>query len=241
MLTVKNLRFCFKQTGFQLAVDSLAFREGQVVGLIGGNGCGKTTLIKSICGLYKAEGEFYTNDKQYSDASSLPLKIMMHNGFGQLNEKLTVKQEVTLIARLNDIQNIDDKIAQYSERLGCKELLSLNTSALSAGQKQTVMLLKTFLADPDIIMLDEPTTGLDVCAIEKVLRWISYLKEQGKTIIISTHHPYELSMLSPRIIGMHQGSIVFDEEYRNEFTSPAQVRELIQYTINGGQNELQSY
>jgi len=244
MLEINNLSFTFPGKKFSLTVPKLNLLKGEVIGLVGGNGSGKTTLFKLLAGIYSPEsGEFNYQGKTYKSLLQTPLNIVMHNAYGALNPMLTVLQEARLVSTLYGVCDIDETILNFANMLECEDLLSKRQHELSAGQNQRAMLLRTLASSPDVVLLDEPTTGLDVCAIESILQWIDLLKQNGKTVIISSHHPYELAILKPRIIGMKQGQIKIDTSFEEKLNSPEQIRNMITSLISNTevQNELAAY
>lgn len=244
MLQIKDLVFSFPDKEFQLTIPELTVEQGELIGLVGGNGSGKTTLFKLLSGLYCAsKGEFIYQGQPYNSILETSLTIVMHNAYGSLNPMLTVFQEVMLVASLYGIANKEDTIRDYSQQLGCEQLLHKYPRELSAGQKQKGMLLRTLSSSPDVVLLDEPTTGLDVCAIENVISWIELLKKQNKTVIVSSHHPYELTSLKPRLIGLKRGEIKINQSFTDEMDSPNKIREMITTLITneGESNELATY
>ncbi|GAA5141213.1 ABC transporter ATP-binding protein [Thalassotalea piscium] len=234
MIEVKNIAFKYPKSDFKLVVKDLTIERGKVIALVGGNGCGKTTLLRLMCGIYQSDDtQVIYQNKQYKSLIELPLRLVMHNAYAGLNPSLTILQQTKLVAKLYGEKHPVEKIRSVAEQLNVTELLHKKPHELSAGQKQRSMLLRTLSVDPDVILLDEPTTGLDIKAIEQIMGWIDFLKSKGKTIIISTHHPYELSILSPRIIGLHNGNVVTDKQSNKAIQGPDWYRDTINKIIEG--------
>lgn len=237
MLTIKKLNFEYPKSEFRLNIENLSFEPGEITAVVGGNGSGKTTLFRVLSGVYEPVNPcFYYRGEAVDSYNKMSCNVVMHNASAGLNAKLTVLQNAQLIARLYNGES-KESILAIAEELGIIDLLPRYAHSLSAGQKQKSLLLRTLSATPEIIILDEPTTALDVLAIEKTLEWMLLLKEMGKTVIVSTHHLYELAVLKPNIIGLNAGRVVYNEVGENAMRTPGDAKSIIHSIINKDQDE----
>jgi|TARA_B110000211_G_scaffold172706_1_gene195012 ABC-type multidrug transport system ATPase subunit len=237
MLNIKNLRFSYPNSAFTLTINDLTFKPGEISALIGGNGCGKTTLFRLLSGVYQPEVPCFSfNGVPKTAHSKLDCNIVMHNSYGGISPRLTVLQNAQFVARLYGCNSSKQHITQLAKSIDISEYLEAKSDQLSAGQSQKAMLLRTLASSPDIVLLDEPTTALDVIGIETTLLWINALSKAGKTVIVSTHHLYELGMMQPHVIGLRDGKIVCDITNKEDISSPKKARELI-HSIIGTSHE----
>lgn len=188
---------------------SVSFNKGEIVALIGPNGSGKTTLLKSVLGLILpnsgqilVDGKIITNDFEYRKTIGYMPQIAKYP------ENLKVKELIKLVRELrnNPIKTDEDL---YTE-LKITDLLDKNLSALSGGQKQKVGAYIAFLFNPNIIILDEPTAGLDPVSTEIIKHKILLAKNNGKLIIITTHIMQDAEELSDRLIYLLEGTVFLD-------------------------------
>lgn len=237
MLRINKLRFSYPSSNFTLDIDDLEFTPGEITAIIGGNGCGKTTLFRLMSGVYLPDSPCFSfNGVNTRKSSDMGCSIVMHNAYGGISPRLTVLQNAQFIARLYGADASVQRIKELASSINCAEYLSEKSNSLSAGQSQKALLLRTLASNPDIVLLDEPTTALDVVGIETTLKWIKSLADIGKTVVVSTHHLYELGMMQPNVVGMKNGKIVCDLKNKNNITSPVQARDLI-HSIIGEVNE----
>ena len=161
-IQVKNLSKKFKN---KLAVDKINFilEKNKTVGLLGPNGCGKTTSIGMMLGLVKpTEGEILIEDKNLNKADRVSIlsKMNFASPYVELPKKLTVEQNLEIYGRMYDVKNLKEKINELSYDLNLNELLK-KTGELSSGQRNRVSLAKSLINNPEILFLDEPTASLD--------------------------------------------------------------------------------
>ena len=162
-IQVKNLSKKFKN---KLAVDKINFilEKNKTVGLLGPNGCGKTTSIGMMLGLVKpTEGEILIEDKNLNKADRVSIlsKMNFASPYVELPKKLTVEQNLEIYGRMYDVKNLKEKINELSYDLNLNELLKKKTGELSSGQRNRVSLAKSLINNPEILFLDEPTASLD--------------------------------------------------------------------------------
>jgi ABC-2 type transport system ATP-binding protein len=205
-LEVKDLT---KKYGNLAAVNSINFsiNKGEIFGLLGPNGAGKTTTVEMIVGLRKPDGG--SINILGLDVSSYPSKIKEYIGVQlqstSLYNKIKVKEAIDLFGSYYSKSIESEKIL---------DLVSLNEkknayyATLSGGQKQRLALALALVNDPQIIFLDEPTTGLDPQARRNVWKIIEDLKKQSKTIILTTHYIEEAERLCHRVAIIDKGKII---------------------------------
>ena len=210
-IQVKNLTKKFKNN---LAVNKINFNieKNKTVGLLGPNGCGKTTSIGMMLGLIKPSGgEIIIDDVnlEKADRVSILSKMNFASPYVELPKKLTVKQNLEVYGRLYGVKNLDKKIKEISEELDIKKFLNKKTGELSSGQKNRVTLAKSLINDPEIIFLDEPTASLDPDVGDYVRSYIQSYKSKNKiTILLASHNMAEVERLCDSVIMMKNGKII---------------------------------
>lgn len=232
MFSIQKLSYHYpsKSSGvlsdFHIDFENLHFSPNEIVALIGANGCGKSTFYRLLSGVLSSD-DMTINYKgeQYSSLLDTDLKIGFHNAFAPLIETLSVRDNLRFFARLYGVNDIPIAINTVAFKYGINELLDKTPDRLSQGQQHRAKLARTMLHDPDIIILDEPSTASDIKQIESILASIATLKKQGKLIFFSTHHLYELTRLKPRLVGMKNGHIVFDTPWASKFDAGDELSE----------------
>lgn len=204
LLKVQNLRKSFKISAKQqkiqntkerikVAVDHLSFTayEGEVFGLLGPNGAGKTTTLRMMSALVKPDqGDVLVEG---SSVVKNPAEVRSKIGFLtselKLEEFFTPNYLFSFFAELHGVEKAEamERKQKLFERFGITEFAEVKVGNLSTGMKQKVSLVISIVHNPDIIIFDEPTNGLDVLTAKVVTDFLLELKEQGKTIIVSTH------------------------------------------------------
>ena len=210
-IQIKNLTKKFKNS---TAVDKINFtiEKNKTVGLLGPNGCGKTTSIGMMLGLIKPSGgEIIINNKnlEKTDRVSILSKMNFASPYVELPKKLSVKQNLEVYGRLYGVKNLKKKINDISEELDIKQFLEKKTGELSSGQKKRVTLAKSLINDPEILFLDEPTASLDPDVGDYVRGYIQSYKSKNKiTILLASHNMAEVERLCDSIIMMKNGKII---------------------------------
>jgi len=195
------------------AVNNINFKinENEIIGLLGPNGCGKTTTIGMILGLLKpTSGEVLINGINIEkNKISLLHKMNFISPYIDLPKKLTVKQNLTVYGKLYNIKNLNDKIDYLSNKLRLNELLDKVTGELSSGQKNRVSLAKALINDPEILLLDEPTASLDPETGDFVRTFLeNYKKDKKISVLLASHNMDEVKRLCSSVLMMKDGSIV---------------------------------
>jgi len=210
-LKVQNLVKKFNST---IAVNNISFEieKNSVLGLLGPNGCGKTTSIGMMLGLITpTSGEIYINDTCLEPKNRIKLLSLMNfaSPYIELPKKLTVKQNLEVYARLYGVTEIKKRIDEMAANLNIKDFLNKKTGELSSGQKNRVALAKSLINKPKLLFLDEPTASLDPDVGDFVREYIeNYKKNNELTIILASHNMREVERLCNKIVMMKQGEIV---------------------------------
>jgi ABC-2 type transport system ATP-binding protein len=187
---------------------NLSIQAGEAIAITGANGSGKTTLMHIIMGLFHpTSGEVYFKGKKITSEISKSISFTMPNGKGLIKE-MTVEDYLKFRAYLIS-EAIPDPSNQYMVTLGVERLLKKKIQFCSTGEAQKVNLMANLIGDPEIIILDEPTSGLDINTKFEFLDLLEKLKEQGKTIILISHHIDELQKMN-RLIVLKSGKVDYD-------------------------------
>ena len=195
------------------AVNNINFKinENEIVGLLGPNGCGKTTTIGMILGLLKPSyGKVLINGHEIEKKRvNLLGQLNFISPYIELPKKLTVKQNLEVYARLYDVKNLNEKIDYLSEKLKLKNMLNKITGELSSGQKNRVSLAKSIINDPSVLLLDEPTASLDPETGDYIRGFLEeYQNEKKASIVIASHNMLEVERLCSSVLMMNNGVII---------------------------------
>tara|TARA_B100000575_G_scaffold122421_1_gene97529 strand:- start:87 stop:824 length:738 start_codon:yes stop_codon:yes gene_type:complete len=202
------------------AVKNISFKinKNQIIGILGPNGCGKTTTIGMILGLLKpTKGKVLINGFEIeSKRVELLNDLNFISPYIELPKKLTVKQNLEVYCRLYDVKNISSKIDYLVEKLRLNEIIYKLTGELSSGQKNRVSLAKSIINDPLVLLLDEPTASLDPETGDFVRSFLeNYQKERGASILLASHNMAEVERLCSSILMMKNG-VIIDQESPGE-------------------------
>ena len=210
-IEIKNLS---KKFNTILAVNNLNFtiEKNTTIGLLGPNGCGKTTSIGMMLGLIKpSSGQVIIDNKDINkiDRYKTLSKINFASPYVELPKKLTVAQNLEVYARLYGVKNFKDRIAEISEELDLNIFLNKKTGELSSGQKNRASLAKSLINKPKLLFLDEPTASLDPDVGEFIRGYIEeYKKKNELTVLLASHNMNEVERLCDSIVMMKKGKIV---------------------------------
>ena len=202
-----------KSYGLKKAVTNINFKikENEIVGLLGPNGCGKTTTIAMVLGLLKpSSGEVLINEMKIEENRiSLLHKMNFISPYIELPKKLTVKQNLIVYGKLYDIKNLNNKIEYLANKLRLEDFLNRITGELSSGQKNRVSLAKALINDPTVLLLDEPTASLDPETSDFVRTFIeNYKKEKKISVLLASHNMNEVTRMCTSILMMKDGTII---------------------------------
>lgn len=198
LLKVENLIFR-KSAKTILHIDNLKFHYGNIIGIIGENGIGKSTFAKIVCGLYReSKGKFFKKNKRFSSRSRLKESLLIMQ---EVNCQLftdSVYDELLLTSKTKDKNVIDDWI----DDMDLKNISERNPHTLSGGQKQRVIILSALLSDKEILFFDEPTSGLDYRNMMIVAKNIKKIKEENRLILIISHDTEFLESVCDTVINL---------------------------------------
>ena len=210
-IQVKNLTKIYKD---YLAVNKINFfiEKNKTIGLLGPNGCGKTTSIGMMLGLITpTSGDILINNKNLKSFSrdQILSRFNFASPYVELPKKLTVKQNLEIYGRLYGIKNLSERIDEISNDLDIKNFFDRKTGELSSGQKNRVSLAKALINKPEILLLDEPTASLDPDIGDFVRSYIQDYKSKNKvTILLASHNMSEVERLCDSIVMMRKGKII---------------------------------
>tara|TARA_A100001011_G_scaffold174621_1_gene183290 strand:+ start:1889 stop:2623 length:735 start_codon:yes stop_codon:yes gene_type:complete len=195
-------------------VNSINFvvKENTTIGLLGPNGCGKTTSIGMMLGLIKpTSGEILIDGKDINkqERNNILSKMNFASPYIELPKKLTVKQNLEVYGRLYGVKNLELRISEISQDLNLNSFLKKQNGTLSSGQKNRVSLAKSLINKPEILFLDEPTASLDPDIGDFVRKYIEEYKSKNKiTILLASHNMREVERLCDTVVMMKKGEIV---------------------------------
>ena len=210
-INVKNLS---KKFNNYVAVNCINFtlNKNKTLGLLGPNGCGKTTSIGMMLGLITpTDGEVLINGQNVNNVNRDELlgKMNFASPYIELPKKLTVRQNLEVYGRLYDVKDLKNRISEISEDLDLSNFLDKKTGELSSGQKNRVSLAKSLINKPQILFLDEPTASLDPDIGDFVRQYIEVYKSKNQiTILLASHNMKEVERLCDTVIMMKEGQIV---------------------------------
>ena len=195
------------------AVKNISFKlnKNEIIGILGPNGCGKTTTIGMILGLLKpTDGKVLINGLEIeSQRVDLLNELNFISPYIELPKKLTVKQNLEVYGRLYDIKELKIKIDYLCEKLRLSEFINNITGELSSGQKNRVSLAKSIINDPSVLLLDEPTASLDPETGDFVRSFLEEYQRENKTsILLASHNMAEVERLCSSVLMMNKGSII---------------------------------
>jgi len=196
------------------AVDAVSFRveAGEIYGLLGPNGAGKTTTLRIVSGLmHPTSGRAVVNGVDATlDAARVRGAIGFLTASTGLYQRLTPRELLEYFAELHSMSRalIPRRVDQLIGWLGMDDFAHLRCGSLSTGQKQRTNIARALIADPLVLVMDEPTLGLDVLTNRLILDFIRHEREQGKAVLLSTHHLDEAEALCDRIGLLHEGRLI---------------------------------
>lgn len=202
-----------KYYGPQKALNNVSFEinTGELVGFLGPNGAGKSTLMKIITGYLAADGGIVTinGEKVESSNVSIRSKIGYLPENNPLYTDLFVKEYLEMVAGFYKIQNKKEQVARMVELTGLKTEQHKKIGTLSKGYRQRVGLAQALIHDPAVLILDEPTTGLDPNQLEEIRQLILKISAK-KTVMLSTHIMQEVEAICNRVVIINKGAVVAD-------------------------------
>ena len=195
------------------AVKNISFKinRNEIIGILGPNGCGKTTTIGMILGLLKpSKGKVLINGISIeSKRVELLNNLNFISPYIELQKNLSVRQNLEIYGRLYDVKNLKIKIDEHTEKLRLNEIIYKITVELTSGQKNRVSLAKSIINNPKVLLLDEPTASLDPETGDFVRSFLEdYQKENKASILLASHNMNEVERLCSSVFMMKKGSII---------------------------------
>jgi ABC-2 type transport system ATP-binding protein len=211
-IEIKNLN---KEYNNILVVKNINFtiNKGSIVGLLGPNGCGKTTTIGMMLGLIKpTSGTVFINGQNIENENNrtkILEKVNFISPYVELPKKLTVEENLKVYGKLYGVNNLQDKISDLMKQLNLFEFKKRKTGELSSGQKNRVSLAKALINEPEILFLDEPTVSLDPDVGDYIRTYIEgFASKKGTTILLASHNMDEVERLCNEVMMMKNGEII---------------------------------
>lgn len=237
MIEIQNLSKRFGK--LQVLHDvSLKLNKGECVALIGPNGCGKTTLIKSILGMVVPDsGTILFNQKNIHKDVTYRNQIGYMPQIGRYPENMSIGQVIHMIKNIRKSETAEDNELMHTYQI--ESLSAKKMRTLSGGTTQKVSATIAFMFNPDVLILDEPTAGLDPIAAELLKEKIIKEKEKGKLIIITSHLLSELDDLVTHLIFMQEGQVRFhkDTQKIKAETGQTTLSKAITHILKSGYHE----
>lgn len=243
MLRVENLTKKFKKV---TAVDNVSFEvnPGEIIGLLGENGAGKTTTLRMLATMLKP-----TSGNAMIDGYNIidnPNKIrerigILFGGDVALYDRLTGRENMIYFAKLNGMSDLeaDQAVNKITSELEMSDYIDRPVGKYSRGMKQKVSLARSIIHQPDVMLFDEPSTGLDVLSSKLIHDFILKCKKDNKAIVFSSHNMYETEKLCDQIIIIHKGKIVASgtiEQLKKDYQKDS-LEDLFIECIGGMQDE----
>ena len=210
LIIVENLSKNYQK---KEAVKNINFtiNENEILGLLGPNGCGKTTTIAMMLGLLKPSSgnvKIHGQDIEKNRISLLH-KMNFISPYIELPKKLTVMENLIVYGNLYSVKKINERIEYLSHKLRLNEFINNQTGELSSGQKNRVSLAKALINEPSVLLLDEPTASLDPETGDFVRKFIENIsKEKKMSILLASHNMDEVKRLCKNVLMMNNGVII---------------------------------
>ncbi len=224
------------KNGHVTAVDAISFecRPGRVFGLLGPNGAGKTTALRMIATMLRpTSGSFMVDGVDgVAEPRTVRGRIGFMTGNTGLYDRLTATEMVKYFADLHgmDDQSFERRRKELYDRLDMHGFANQRIAQLSTGMKQKVSIARTIIHDPDVVVFDEPTLGLDVMTSRRIVELIRTCRDDGKTVLFSTHIMGEVQTLCDDIAIIHRGRLFFNgtkEAFEGQMTKSTYEDEFI--------------
>ena len=218
-IQIKNLNKTYNNV---LAVQNISFKinKGSIIGLLGPNGCGKTTTIGMMLGLIKpSSGSVFINSlniENESNRTKILEKVNFISPYVELPKKLTVEENLLIYGKLYGVSNLKEKIINLMDDLNLINFRNRKTGELSSGQKNRVSLAKSLINEPEILLLDEPTASLDPDVGDFIRSYIeSFASKKNTTILLASHNMNEVERLCNEVLMMKNGKIIDEGTCKN--------------------------
>ena len=218
-IEIRNLKKNYNKI---TAVKNINFniKKGSIIGLLGPNGCGKTTTIGMMLGLIKPTmGTVFINGKNIdneNDRINILEKMNFISPYVELPKKLTVEENLKVYGRMYGVNNLQEKIFNLMKELNLLDFKRRKTGELSSGQKNRVSLAKALINDPEILLLDEPTASLDPDVGDYIRSYIeNFASKKNSTILLASHNMNEVERLCHEVMMMKNGEIIDKDTCNN--------------------------
>jgi sodium transport system ATP-binding protein len=214
MITVENVVKTFGKRGEVRAVDGVSFAApaGEITGLLGPNGAGKTTMLRVLATLVVPDSGRATIDGRdvVADRAEVRRRLGVLSDARGLYPRLTGRENIEYYAALHGIATAerDRRIDALIGQLGLAEIAGRRAQGYSQGEKMKVAIARALVHDPDTILLDEPTNGLDIMSVRALRDQLRALRAAGKTLLFSSHVMQEVAALCDRIVILGHGRVV---------------------------------
>ncbi|MBQ8318614.1 MAG: ATP-binding cassette domain-containing protein [Lachnospiraceae bacterium] len=221
MLTANNLIKTFekhekkqKKVSFNAVDDiSLQVGQGEIVGVLGPNGAGKTTLLRMLGMLMQPTSGSITmtvDGEQLTDVTRIKANIGYLSGNTKLYGRLSTRELLEILGNIYgmDKQAIDERIEAISKVLNLENFIDNRIEKLSTGQTQRASISRCLIHSPKLYIFDEPTLGLDIISSNSIIEFMKQERQQGKTVLYSTHYMEEAEYLCDRVVLIDKGRIV---------------------------------
>jgi sodium transport system ATP-binding protein len=213
MIVVKNLRKFF---GDVKAVNGVSFeaRDGEITGLLGPNGAGKTTTLRMLYSLLPPDGGEIRIDglDPTKDAMEIKRTLGVVPDSRGLYSRLSARENISYYGELHGMSRarIDDRIANLVETLDMKDFIDRRTEGFSQGQRVKVAIARAMVHEPQTVLMDEPSNGLDVMSTRALRDYVRGLRRAGRSVVLSTHIMQEVVALCDRIVIIAKGEVAAD-------------------------------
>lgn len=226
IIQIKDVKKSYKDVEVLKGVD-LEVEQGEIFALLGSNGAGKTTMIKIMATLLKADtGGIAINGFDIEkNPVGIRSSISLTGQFAAIDEILTGRENLQMIAKLRHLKNPNSIADELINRFGMSEASDRRVSTYSGGMKRRIDIAMSLVGNPKIIFLDEPTTGLDPEARLEVWKIVKELTNSGTTVFLTTQYLEEAEQLADKIAILHGGKIIALDtlEGLKKLFSPAKV------------------
>lgn len=208
VLSVQGLKKAYKNVPVLTGVD-FQVKPGSIFALLGNNGAGKTTIVKILTTLLKPdEGTAQVNGFDVtSEPSYVRQSISLTGQFAAVDEILTGRENLIMIAKLRHLQNPRQVADDLLKRFGLTEAADRRVSGYSGGMRRRLDIAMSLIGKPQLIFLDEPTTGLDPESRIEVWKMVKELADSGTTVFLTTQYLEEAEQLADQIAILHKGKI----------------------------------
>lgn len=250
MLEVKNISKQFakkidkKKSEIFLADDNISFtaNEGEIVGILGPNGAGKTTLLRIIAGIMQpTEGEVIIDNRTHkSDSIGIRKDIAFLTGNTKLYKDISPYELLVMCGEYYGIpkNKLEKRVKEIINKFDMKSFQHQRIDTLSTGQYQRTSISRCVVHEPKYYILDEPTSGLDVISSKVILDFVKEAKDNGKTILYSTHYMEEAENICDKIVMINKGKVITigtPDEIKKK-TKTTNLRDSF-FVLIGGQHE----